>query len=101
MPFAYGLLIGAAAVVLYIVVGYPMLLTSGRWRMAPPVRKDPGFQPSVTIIMAVYNGAAHIRAKLDVFAAFDYPKDRIQIIVVSDGSTDETDSLVRQFEGAP
>lgn len=100
MSFAYGLLIGSAALAFYIVLGYPVLLTRYAWRAAPRVRKDPGFKPTVSVIMAVHNGAAHIRAKLDVLAAFDYPRDRVQIIVVSDGSTDETDSIVERFEGA-
>ncbi len=101
MPFAYGLLIGSAALAAYIVLGYPLLLTRRKWSTAPPVRKEMDFQPTVSVIMAVHNGAAHLGAKLEVLAAFDYPRDRVQIIVVSDGSTDETESIVERFEGAP
>ena len=106
MPFAYGFLIGSAALCAYIVLGYPLLLIRGKWSTAPRVRKDMGFQPTVSVIMAVHNGAAHLRAKLEILAALDYPPDRVQIIVVSDGSTDETESiaerfLVERFKGAP
>ena len=98
MPFAYGLLIGSAALAAYIVLGYPLLLTRSKWSTAPPVRKEMGFQPTVSVIMAVHNGAAHLGDKLEILAAFDYPRDRVQIIVVSDGSTDETESIVERFE---
>ena len=97
MSLAYGLLIGAGAAVLYIVPGYPILLTHRRWRTAPPVVKDMSFQPTVTVILAVFNGEREICAKLDVLTALDYPKDRIDIIVVSDGSTDGTDAIVQAY----
>jgi cellulose synthase/poly-beta-1,6-N-acetylglucosamine synthase-like glycosyltransferase len=101
MLIAYGLLTGSAALVAYIMLGYPLLLTRGKWSNAPLVRKEMGFQPAVSVIMAVHNGAVHVGAKLDVLTAFDYPQDRVQIIVVSDGSTDETESIVERFEAAP
>jgi cellulose synthase/poly-beta-1,6-N-acetylglucosamine synthase-like glycosyltransferase len=101
MPLAYGLLIGSAVLAAYIVLGYPLLLTRLKWNTAPAIRKDMGFQPTVSVIMAVHNGAADLGAKLEVLTAFDYPRDRVQIIVVSDGSTDETESIVERFEAAP
>ena len=101
MDFAYVLLIGSAVLAAYIVLGYPLLLTRLKWSNAPSVRKEMGFQPTVSVIMAVHNGAAHLRAKLEVLTAFDYPRDLIQLIVVSDGSTDETESIVERFEAAP
>jgi cellulose synthase/poly-beta-1,6-N-acetylglucosamine synthase-like glycosyltransferase len=94
-------LVGSAIIAAYIMLGYPLLLTRAKWSTAPRVRKEMGFQPTVSVIMAVHNGAAHLGAKLEVLAAFDYPRDRVQIIVVSDGSTDETESIVERFEGAP
>ncbi len=101
MPLAYGLLIGSAALAAYIVLGYPLLLTRRNWSTAPHVRKAMDFQPTVSVIMAVHNGADHLGAKLEVLAAFDYPRDRVQIIVVSDGSTDDTETIAERFEGAP
>ena len=51
----------------------------------------------VTAIVAVYNGAAQIRGKLETMLALDYPKERLGIIVVSDGSTDATESIVKEY----
>ena len=96
MPIASVLLIASAAIAFYIVVGYPVLLAIGFKRGAPPVAKDPSHQATVSVIVAVHNGATFIRAKLDSLLALDYPKELLQIIIVSDGSTDNTEALVRE-----
>lgn len=97
MPVAWLVLILSAAVALYILFGYPMMLASVKFKQAPPVRKDLDYQTSVTLIMAVYNGAAHVRSKIETIRALHYPKNLLQILVVSDGSTDETDTIVKEY----
>ncbi len=89
-------ILGASAA-LYILIGYPLLLWLVRFKTAPPVRKDLSFETTVSVIMAVHNGEAQIRAKLDTILALDYPKRLMQILVVSDGSTDGTESIVREY----
>jgi len=90
-------LISGAAVAFYILFGYPLLLAVVPFKRAAPVRKDLSYQTTVSLIMAVYNGAAHMRAKLETILALDYPKDLLEIIMVSDGSTDETESMVLEY----
>ena len=90
----------------YMIIGYPLLLAKVNWRVRPPVAKDPAFQPTVTIVVAVYNGASQIVRKLEVLRGLSYPPDKYDIVIVSDGSTDATDELVKQFaaehpDGAP
>src|ERR1700690_641607 len=97
MPVALLLLAAGCAIVLYILVGYPLLLALLPARAKPPVRKDLNYQPTVSLIMAIYNGAAYVRAKMDTIFALDYPKHLLQMIVVSDGSTDESEALVREY----
>lgn len=92
-----GAAIVGAAVAFYILIGYPILLWKAPFKVAPAVRKDLSFETTVSVIMAVYNGAAQIRAKLDTILALEYPKRLTQIIVVSDGSTDGTESIVREY----
>jgi cellulose synthase/poly-beta-1,6-N-acetylglucosamine synthase-like glycosyltransferase len=94
---AWVMLLTGAAIALYILIGYPVLLAAVRFKPGPAVRKDLGYAPAVTAIVAVYNGAAQIRAKLDSILALDYPKDRLEIIVVSDGSTDATESIAKEY----
>jgi cellulose synthase/poly-beta-1,6-N-acetylglucosamine synthase-like glycosyltransferase len=91
------MLTAGAAIVLYILVGYPILLRVARFRSRPAVRKDLSHSPTVTAIMAVYNGATQIRGKLETLLALDYPEELLKIIVVSDGSTDATESMVKEY----
>jgi cellulose synthase/poly-beta-1,6-N-acetylglucosamine synthase-like glycosyltransferase len=87
----------AAAVVVYTWVGYPALVALlARWRPAPPVRKAP-ITPAVSIVIAVHNEEDCIEAKLAGCLALDYPADRLEVVVASDGSDDRTDALVPGF----
>ncbi len=94
---ALGLLAAGTAVVFYILVGYPLLLALHRRPEAPPVRKDTQFQTTVTVVLAVYNGEKFIRAKLGCLLALKYPPDLVDVLVVSDGSIDRTDSIVEEY----
>jgi poly-beta-1,6-N-acetyl-D-glucosamine synthase len=96
---AWIVLIASVAVALYILFGYPLLLAIVPFKPAPAVRKDLSHQETVSLIMAVFNGAGHLRAKLETILALDYPKQLLQMIVVSDGSTDETEAIVREYSG--
>jgi cellulose synthase/poly-beta-1,6-N-acetylglucosamine synthase-like glycosyltransferase len=60
------------------------------------VRKLP-ITPSVTLIIAAYNEEKIIAERLDNALAMDYPRDRLQILVASDGSTDGTDDIVASY----
>lgn len=96
--FAAGLLFwGCIFLIVYVYFGYPVaLLVMGRLRKRP-VKKAP-FEPAVSIIISAYNEEAHIGATLCNKLALNYPKDKVQIMVVSDASEDKTDEIVRGFE---
>lgn len=87
----------AALALLHSIVLYPLLLRAIAWRKAPAVKKDLSFVPSVTAIVAVHNGAAHLRAKLETLLGLDYPKHLLEIVIVSDGSTDATAAIAREY----
>lgn len=55
--------------------------------------------PRVSVLIAAHNEEAVIRAKLENTLGLDYPRDRLEILVGSDGSTDRTDALVSEFAG--
>lgn len=88
---------GAVALVIYVVVLYPMLLGILSARMEKPVKKDSTLR-SVSIVMAVRNGEKFIERKLRSILSLNYPRELMQIIVVSDGSEDGTDAIARSFE---
>ena len=89
------------ATLLYIYAGYPSLLSLlVRLRGARPVCKvEPQTDdfPMVSFVISAYNEAAVLRDKLNNALALDYPEDRLEIIVVSDASSDATDDIVREF----
>src|SRR5262249_29599088 len=61
-----------------------------------PVRRH-DITPRVSVIIAAYNEERDIEAKLKNTLSLDYPRDRMEIIVASDCSTDRTDDIVRGF----
>jgi len=92
----------AAAVVLYTLVLYPLalrVLGALRSRSAPPrgPAAPEGEWPRVSITVPAYNEEAQIGDCIETLLALDYPRDRLQIVVVSDASSDRTDEIVRSF----
>ena len=83
---------------LYTYIGYPAVLKllSLRARRATP-RGSGSSVPRISIVLPVYNEAAVIGATLERVLTVEYPRDRRQILVVSDASTDGTDDIVAQF----
>jgi cellulose synthase/poly-beta-1,6-N-acetylglucosamine synthase-like glycosyltransferase len=89
---------GCLVVVCYIYVGYPLLLWVMRYlrERTPVVKRD--FFPRVTLIISAYNEAAIIRQKIENSLALHYPAERLEILVVSDASTDATDQIVSAYQ---
>jgi cellulose synthase/poly-beta-1,6-N-acetylglucosamine synthase-like glycosyltransferase len=77
----------AAFLLLYIYAGYPFWIYL-RSRLHPRPQSQGAILPTVSIILAVHNGAALLRQKIAHLLSLDYPKDRFEIEIVSDGSTD-------------
>lgn len=87
------------ALLFYVYIGYPMLLTLlGIGRRT--VHGEVAELPSVSILIAAYNEAGDIEATLRNKLALDYPRDRMEILVVSDESTDGTDAIVEEVAAA-
>ena len=84
---------------LYVYFGYPLLLWLVSRIRSRPVRRRP-ITPPVTLVIAAFNEEAIIAAKLENSLALDYPSEELEIVVVSDGSTDSTDEIVRGFAHA-
>lgn len=77
---------------------YPLLvILLSRLKPMPSVAESPGQWPSVTLIIAAYNEEKVIARKIENSLALDYPPDRLEIMVVSDGSSDNTATIVERF----
>jgi poly-beta-1,6-N-acetyl-D-glucosamine synthase len=84
------------AALLYVIAGYPLLLALlVRWR-AQPTKIGP-MQPSVSVLLPVHNGERWIQQKLESIFALEYPPDKLQVLVVADGSTDHTAEIAARF----
>lgn len=88
----------AAGVVWYAYIGYPILVWILQWLFRRPVRKRP-IEPSVSLVVAAYNEARVIERKIRNALELDYPAERLEIIIASDGSSDSTADLARGVAG--
>jgi glycosyltransferase involved in cell wall biosynthesis len=79
--------------------GYPLSLWLLHFVRCHPVRKKAIF-PSITFIITACNEERRIREKLENTLTVNYPQEKLQILVVSDGSTDRTIAIVEEFAGA-
>lgn len=84
--------------IVYTYFGYPVLLTAASLFLKIKIKKREIF-PSVTMVIAAYNEEKHIARKIINSFSLDYPKDKLEIIVTSDCSTDRTNSIVESFSG--
>lgn len=82
--------------IFYVYVGYPLAVLVFS-RIRPRFVGKGSMEPSVSIIIAAYNEESSIGATIENKLALDYPKEKLEIIVISDGSTDRTDEIVRQY----
>jgi cellulose synthase/poly-beta-1,6-N-acetylglucosamine synthase-like glycosyltransferase len=86
----------ACVIALYALIGYPLLLDRLARRAHNPVRKDTKLR-TVSFVIAVYNGEKFLERKLRTILSLNYPREFMEILVVSDGSTDRTDEIARSF----
>ncbi len=83
-------------VLIYIYIGYPLLvwICARVWGRLP---QRSSILPLVSLVIPAYNEALYIEGKLRNSLNLDYPKDRLEVVVASDGSTDETEAIVKRF----
>ncbi len=88
----------------YTFAGYPVLMglvaavRPRRPVARPPPPADP---PSVSVVLCVHNEQARVRPRLANLCGSDYPAEKLELVVVSDGSTDRTVDRVREFVRPP
>ncbi len=78
--------------IVYCYFGYPLILgLLARW--GRPVRKGDDLPP-VSLVISVHNEEDVIHAKLKNLLSLDYPRDKLEILIGSDGSSDQTDTII-------
>lgn len=91
---------GAVAILIYAYAGYPAWLwLRARWRPRPVKRAS--CQPLISIVLVVRNEQAALERKARNLLELDYPEELTEILVISDGSTDGTDVILRALAENP
>jgi len=86
----------AAFLLLYVYAGYPLLLAVVSLFVRHR-RPEVGYTPRISVLIAAYNEEEAIERKLRQTLALEYPADKIEVLVLSDCSTDRTDKIVKTF----
>ncbi len=90
------MLVASIAFVLWSYLGYPIFMyLCSRLFSRESIQKE--WFPEVTLVITAHNEARRIAEKLENALALDYPADKLNILVVSDASTDATDEIVRGY----
>src|SRR3989442_8212351 len=85
----------SAALIAYAYVGYPLLIyILGRLGERPTLRKE--IWPRVSLLVPAHNEGHAIKAKIQNCMQLEYPKDRLEVFVASDGSTDATARVIEE-----
>lgn len=87
----------AAALLAYVHAGYPILIrVLARLRPRPPAAAD--ILPSISIVVVAHDEVRQVKGRLENLLSLDYPRDRLEIVLGSDGSADGTVDEARAFE---
>ncbi len=87
----------ATFLVIYTYALYPFILLVGRkQKKAARVSVSDAHLPTVTVVIAVFNEEDHLRKRLANLASIDYPRERLTVLIGSDGSTDGTNKLLEE-----
>lgn len=83
--------------VVYCYFGYPFFI----WLFAKAFErrvKRGAFEPTVSVVLSVWNEEDVIERRVKNFLSLDYPREKLEIIIGSDGSEDRTNAIVREFQ---
>lgn len=86
----------AVGLITFTYVGYSLVILVLSRFVHNSVKRSP-LEPRVTYLITAYNEEKNIAAKLEQVMTLDYPRNKLEIIVASDGSTDRTDEIVKGF----
>jgi cellulose synthase/poly-beta-1,6-N-acetylglucosamine synthase-like glycosyltransferase len=87
----------SVAALVYVYVGFSMLIVVLGFVLRRKVKKSP-IEPTVSVIVAAYNEERGIGDRIENLLSLDYPRQKLEIIIVSDGSTDRTNEITAGYE---
>jgi len=92
-----------AFIVVYTYVGYGILLyliikIRRIFKLGKTIEPNTGYQPDVTLFISAYNEKDYVAGKMSNTMSLDYPKDKLHIVWVTDGSDDSTPELLKKYD---
>lgn len=85
-------------IIFFAMIGYPVLLNILDKTFKPnSIKKDTVYEPTVSFMIVAHNEERVIRKKLENTLTIDYPREKFEIIVASDNSSDLTNQIVKDF----
>lgn len=89
---------GLVLVVAYAYAGYPLLIGLLAHFRRPERSVSSAILPRVSLVFCVHNELSILQQKLENCGALDYPRDRLEVVAGSDGSTDGSNDLLRAYQ---
>src|SRR6476659_2731443 len=86
----------AAILLVYVYAGYPLIL-SLIGLFVRRSRAEAGYTPRISVLIAAYNEEEAIERKIQQTLALEYPQEKLELLVLSDCSSDRTDEIVSAF----
>lgn len=87
----------SAFIIFWANIGYPISIILLGKIIKKKNKKRKNYEPTVTVMIVAHNEEKVIQEKLDNVLKIDYPKDKLEILVSSDNSTDKTNEIVENF----
>lgn len=88
-------------IVWYSYIGYGMLLyilvAIKKMLKKIPISSGNTYEPEVTLVVAAYNEEEFIHTKIKNTQELDYPKSKLQVIFITDGSSDSTPDIIKKY----
>jgi len=96
--FIFATTLLSIAIILYVYLGYPLLLQLlSVFLKTKATRQDELLLPDVSLIISCYNEVDVVKEKIENSLGIDYPKEKLKIFIVSDGSDDGTDEIAKKY----
>jgi cellulose synthase/poly-beta-1,6-N-acetylglucosamine synthase-like glycosyltransferase len=86
------------AVVAYSYLGYPLVLWIQAKLRPRPIAKAP-LEPTISVVIAAHNEGDKLAAKIENLRQVEYPSEKVEIVISSDGSTDGTNEFLSHADG--
>jgi cellulose synthase/poly-beta-1,6-N-acetylglucosamine synthase-like glycosyltransferase len=86
----------SVAIIIYTYLLFPMVVIL-RGLMLKKNFKSSDITPRISLIVAAYNEEESIEGRIENVLSLDYPQDHLEVIIASDGSTDDTNAIVRRY----